>query len=156
MQAFWPRGRMRQFSSWPWQMARRWAFIPCSYRLNYSRLSQVTASGGESTPNLVFTYEKASLELPLQAKVALGPKIELEGLGGETLPGAESSLRIVLTNQGDESALDLQIQARPSAPFLMVENGQERASIAPGESAMQSLSVFTDKNAHLATMPYPA
>ena len=60
---------------------------PLQLRLNYSRLSQVTASGGESTPNFVFTYEKASLELPLQAKVVLGPKIELEGLEGETLPG---------------------------------------------------------------------
>jgi hypothetical protein len=83
----------------------------------------------------------------LQAKVVLGPKIELEELEGETLPGIESSRQLVLINRGDEPALDLQMQARPSAPFLMVENGKELSSIAPGESALQSLSVFTDENA---------
>jgi hypothetical protein len=120
---------------------------PLQLRLNYSSLSQVTASGGEKAPNFVFSYEKASIELPLQTKVVLGPKIELEELDGEILPGIESSLTPVLANLGDEPALDLQMQARPSPPFLMVENGKEQASITPGESASQSLSVFTDENA---------
>jgi uncharacterized membrane protein len=39
------------------------------------------------------------------------------------------------------------MQARPCPPFLMVENSQEQASLAPGESAQLSLSVFTDENA---------
>lgn len=120
---------------------------PLQLRLNYSRLSQVTVSGDESIPNIVFFYEKTSMELPLQAKVVLGPVIELEELEGETAPGAESSLQLFLVNRGDEPALDLQMQARPSPPFLMVENGQEQASLAPGESAPLSLSVFTDENA---------
>lgn len=120
---------------------------PMQLCLNYSRLSQVTASGGEITPNFVFTYEKASIELPMQVKVVQGPKIELEKLEGETLPGIESRLRIVFANRGDEPALDLQMQARPSPPFLMVENEEEQASLFPGESASQSLSVFTDENA---------
>ena len=117
---------------------------PLQLCLNYSRLSQVTVSGGVG---IVFTYEKASLELPLQAKVVLGPKIELEELEGETLPGIESSLKLFLANRGDEPVLDLQMQARPSPPFLMVENGQEQANLAPGEKAPLSLSVFTDEKA---------
>ncbi|MDQ1261419.1 MAG: hypothetical protein QG575_600, partial [Euryarchaeota archaeon] len=120
---------------------------PLQLCLNYSRLSQVTASGGERAPNFVFDYEKASIELPLQAKVVAGPKIEQEELVGVTLPGIESSLEIVLANRGDLPALDIQIQARPTSPFLMVENGQENASLAPGESAPLRLSVFTDENA---------
>ncbi len=115
--------------------------------LNYSRLSQVTISGGESTPNFVFAYERASMDLPLQVKVVQGPMIEQEELDGETLPGIESSLRIVLANQGDEPAMDIQMQASPTSPFLMVENGLEKASLAPGESAPLRLSVFTDENA---------
>ena len=71
----------------------------------------------------------------MQVKVVQGPKIELEELEGETLPGIESSLKIVLANRGDLPALDIQMQARPTSPFLMVENGQEKASLAPGESA---------------------
>ena len=120
---------------------------PLQLCLNYSRLSQVTASGGERAPNFVFNYEKASIELPLQAKVVLGPKVELEELKGETLPGAQSSLQLFLVNRGDEPALDLQMQGRPSPPFLMVENEEEQASLAPGEGASLSLSVFTDENA---------
>jgi hypothetical protein len=119
---------------------------PMQLCLNYSWLSQVTASGEESHPNFVFAYEKASIIVPLQAKVVVGPKIEIEELEGETLPGIGSSLTIVLANRGDEPALDLQMQARPSPPFRMVENGKERASLDPGKSAMQSLSVFTDED----------
>ncbi|MDD1750036.1 MAG: hypothetical protein LUO89_09185 [Methanothrix sp.] len=120
---------------------------PLQLFINYSWLSQVTASGEESIPDLVFTYDSVSIELPLQAEAVLGPKIELEELEGETLPGIESSLRLFLANRGDEPALDLQMQARPNPPFLMVENGNQKTSIAPGGSAMQSLSVFTDENA---------
>ncbi len=120
---------------------------PLQLCLNYSRLSQVTASGGERAPNFVFDYEKASIKLPLQVEVVLGPKIEQEDLKGETLPGAQSSLQIFLVNRGDEPALDLQMQVRPSPPFLMVENDVEQASLAPGKGASLSLSVFTDENA---------
>jgi hypothetical protein len=120
---------------------------PLQLRLNYSRLSQVTASGEESTPDFVFAYESVLIELPTQVEVVRGPKIELEELVGETLPGIESSLQLVLANQGDEPALDLQIQARPSPPFLMVENGNEQVSLAPGENGQLSLSVFTDEDA---------
>ena len=56
-------------------------------------------------------------------------------------------LKPVLANLGDEPALDIQMQARPNLPFLMVENGNEQVSLTPGESATQSLSVFTDENA---------
>jgi len=120
---------------------------PLQLCLNYSRLSQVTASGGERAPNFVFTYEKASIELPLQVEVVLGPKAELEELKGETLPGAQSSLQLFLVNRGDLPALDLQMQGRPCPPFLMVENEEEQASLAPGEKAPLSLSVFTDEKA---------
>ena len=120
---------------------------PLQLCLNYSRLSQVTASGEERAPNFVFDYEKASIKLPLQVEVVLGPKIELEELKGETLPGAQSSLQLFLVNRGDEPVLDLQIQGRPSPPFLMVENEEKQASLAPGEGASLSLSVFTAENA---------
>ncbi len=117
---------------------------PLMLRINYSWLNEVTASedGG-----IVFAHEKASIELPLQTRVVIGPSIGLEELVGETAPGAQSSLDLFLANRGDEPALDLQMQARPSPPFLMVENGQEQTNIAPGERASLSLSVFTDENA---------
>lgn len=119
---------------------------PLQLRLNYSRLSQVTALGGERAPNFVFAYERASQELPLQAKVVRGPVIELEDLKGKVAPGKESSLEVILVNRGDEPALELQMQARPSPPFLMVENGNEQPNIAPEESAELSLTVFADEN----------
>jgi hypothetical protein len=117
---------------------------PLELCINYSWLSRMTASADGA---IVFAYEKASIVLPLQIRVVLGPTIELEELEGETAPGAQSSLQLFLANRGDEPALDIQMQARPSPPFLMVENGQEQTSLAPGESAPLSLSVFTDENA---------
>jgi hypothetical protein len=119
---------------------------PLQLYLNYSRLSQVTVSGEKNIPNFVFAYERAMQELPLQVKVVQGPKIEQEELEGETLPGIESSLKIVLANRGDLPARDIQMEARPIYPFLMVENDQEKASLAPGESASLRLSIFTDEN----------
>jgi len=120
---------------------------PLQLRLNFTRLSQVIVSGAGAAPNFAFSYEMATQELPLQVKVMRGPKIEQEDLEGETLPGAESVLKIVLANRGDLPAADIQMQARPIAPFLMVLNGQQNMSLAPGESAPLSLSVFTDENA---------
>lgn len=120
---------------------------PLQLYLNYSRLSQVTISGEKNIPNFAFAYERASQELPLQVKVVQGPKIEQEELEGDTLPGIESNLKIVLANRGDLPARDIQMLARPISPFLMVENGQENVSLAPGESATLKLSVFTDENA---------
>jgi hypothetical protein len=119
---------------------------PLQLRLNYSRLSGVTASGDESLPYFVFSYETVSMDLPLQAKVVLGPKIEVEELKGEAAPGRESNLELILVNRGDEPALELQMQARPSPPFLMVENGNEQTDIAPQESAALSLTVFAEEN----------
>jgi uncharacterized membrane protein len=119
---------------------------PLQLRLNYSRLSGVTASGDESLPYFVFSYETVSMDLPMQAKVVLGPKIEVEEVKGEAAPGRESNLELILVNRGDEPALELQMQARPSPPFLMVENGNEQADIAPQESAALSLTVFADEN----------
>lgn len=120
---------------------------PMQLHLYYSRLSRVTISGTETAPNLALDYEKASQELPLQVKVIQGPKIDQEDLEGETLPGSESILKIIFANRGDLPAVDIQMQARPTAPFLMIENGQEKMRLDPGESAPLSLSVFTDENA---------
>ena len=120
---------------------------PLQLRCNYTRLSQVTVSGSEAAPNFAFSYERHSQELPLQVKVMRGPKIEQEDLEGETLPGSESILKIILANRGDLPAADIQMQALPTDPFLMVSNGQENVSLDPEESAPLSLSVFTDENA---------
>lgn len=120
---------------------------PMQLRCSYTRLSQVAVSGTEAAPNFAFSYEMACQELPLQVKVMQGPKIEQEDVEGGTLPGAESILKIVLANRGDLPAADIQMQARPTDPFLMVLNGQENVSLDPGESAPLGISVFTDENA---------
>jgi hypothetical protein len=120
---------------------------PFQLRLNYSRLSQVTASGNEGgAASFVFSYEAASIELPMQAEVVQGPRIELEEPQGRAVTGRESRLELVLANRGDEPALDVSLQARPSPPFLMVENGWEQIGIAPGESTATAITAFTDEN----------
>ncbi len=60
---------------------------PLQLRLSYSRLSQVTASGEESAPDLVFSYKEVSQEIPLPVKVVRGPGIETKELKGEAIRG---------------------------------------------------------------------
>ena len=120
---------------------------PQELRLNYSWLSEVTVSEEEGAIDFVFSYMDESISLPLQVKVMMGPRIELSSEDGSIGSGEEAVLEITLTNRGDEPARDLQVQARPTSPILMVENVNENVSISPGESIDLGFSIFTDENA---------
>ena len=120
---------------------------PLQLSLRYSKLSNLTISGEESFPDIVFTYENVSQDLSLQAKVVQGPRIELEELKGNAISGKESELEIYLVNRGDEPALDLLIETYPQPPFLSTQGANERMLIEPGGSAKANLLVYTDENA---------
>jgi len=120
---------------------------PLQLCLNYSWLSQVTVSGDENLPDVVFQYEDDAHKVPLQAKVVQGPKLQLEELKGEAFPGEESELQLLLTNRGDEPALDLQVEAYPQMPFSSVETGKEPTRIDPDDFAVMKLKVLTEDNA---------
>ncbi len=120
---------------------------PQELRLNYSWLSDVTVSEEDGTIDFIFNYMDESIGLPLPVLVMMGPRIELSGQEGSVASGEDALLVITLTNRGDETARDLQVQARPTSPFLMVENGNENISISPGESIDLGFSIFTDENA---------
>jgi hypothetical protein len=131
---------------------------PINLRCNYSRLSQVASGGDDGPPSLVFDYEKTSIEFPLKAEIAAGPRVEIEeedGWGSSVAAGEEAELELRVANQGDEPAQDLQIQFLPRSPFLMVENRWAISSIAPGERAAASLNVFTDENASYGCYALP-
>jgi len=123
---------------------------PLELRCNFSWLSEVTATGSETAPGLFFEYIAASQDLPLQVEIVTGPRVEIE-VQDEWLnyaaTGKESLLWLTLTNRGDEPALDLQLQVRPSPPILMVENGWTRVNLSPGQSTEGRLSLFADENA---------
>jgi len=120
---------------------------PLQLFLNYSWLSQVTVSGDKSLPDILFEYEEALKEVSLQAKAVQGPKIKLEDLKGEAFPGEGSELQLVLTNRGDEPALDLQVEAYPQTPFSSVEIEKEPTRIDPDGFAVVKLKILTEDNA---------
>ncbi|MGV8175446.1 MAG: hypothetical protein ACP5OU_07055 [Methanothrix sp.] len=132
---------------------------PFSVRCNYSRLSEVAASGVDGAPSLVFEYERPSVEFPLKVEIAEGPRVEIEEKevwwGGSVRAGDESGLRLWASNLGEEAAEELDIQVLPKPPFLMVENMWSASSIAPGEGATLSLNVFTDENASAGCYALP-
>ena len=128
---------------------------PLQLRLNYSRLSKVTASGADSAPDLVFSYEEVSFEIPLQVKVVRGPKIELKEVTGEATAGKEATLELAILNSGDQPANDLQVEARPLPPFLRAENEKGDVDLDPGSSYPVKLLVFTDVNATSGYSPLP-
>jgi hypothetical protein len=128
---------------------------PLQLRLSYSRLSQVTVSGNEVAPDIVFSYKEVSQEIPLQVMVVRGPRIELRELKGEAIRGRESSLEFSIANSGDESAHDLRVETRSMPPFLRVENEKGQFNLGPGGSYQVKLLVFTDENATPGYSPLP-
>jgi len=128
---------------------------PLQLRLSYSRLSEVTASGEESAPDLVFSYKEVSQEIPLPVKVVRGPRIELKELKGEAIGGKESSLELSIVNNGDEPALDLRVETRSMPPFLRVENEKGPVNLDPGGSYLVKMLVLTDENATPGYSPLP-
>ena len=128
---------------------------PLQLRLSYSRLSRVTSSGEEVSPDIVFIYEEVSQEIPLPVKVVLGPRIELKELKGVAIRGEESSLELEIVNNGDEPALDLRVETRSMPPFLRVENQKGPLNLDPGGSYQVKLLIFTDENAIPGYSPLP-
>lgn len=134
---------------------------PARLRLGYTHLERVSISGEEEAPYIIFNYEELSRELPLPLKVALGPRIEIEEMRGEAIPGERSVLEVVLANRGDESAFDLQLRTKPIPPFLKREDSpaeeepKRLASLEAGSMASISLMVFTDANATAGYAPLP-
>ena len=128
---------------------------PLQLRINYSRLSKVTAEGVDSAPDLVFSYEEVSQEIPLQVKVVRGPKIELKEVTGEATVGREANLELDILNSGDEPANDMHVEARPLPPFLRVENEKGDVDLDPGSTYLVKLLVFTDENATPGYSPLP-
>ncbi len=131
---------------------------PLLLRLNYSKLSKVTTSGEDNAPDIVFSYEEVSQDIPLQVKVVRGPKIELKEQKGDATVGREASLEIAIANNGDEPANELRVEASPRPPFLRAGNDMNEnvdVNLAPGDSYLVRLSIFTDENATQGYNPLP-
>ena len=148
---------------------------PARLRLNYSRQEGISTSGDDSAPYIIFSYEQLSKEIPLPAKVVLGPRIQIEEVKGAAVPGERSGLEVVLANNGDEPAYNLRLEAWTIPPFVQVgdeldevnktEKDNENlpaeresgvvASLKPGSATSIDLVVFTDANATLGYSPLP-
>lgn len=115
--------------------------------LSYSRLSRTEVSGDSVAPDIIFHYENATLEIPVQADLVLGPKPKLNEVSGAARPGKESELQMRFVNVGDEPVAAMQVDVRSLPPFEMAETSQEGLRLDPGGSANLKLKVLTDGNA---------
>lgn len=116
-------------------------------RIGYSRLFKAEILGDPDAPDVSFHYENATIEIPVQADVVLGPRPELEEVQGAAHPGEESEPEMRFVNRGDEPVADLQVNARPLPPFESVESSTEQFRLDPGGSVSLKLKVLTDGNA---------
>ena len=136
---------------------------PARLRLSYSRLERVSTSSEDIAPDIIFVYEDLSEELPLPVKVVLGPKIMIQEIKGAARPGEATELEVVVANEGDEAAIDLQLEARANPPFLRAgdELGNESdekpnyKDLEAGSAASFDLLVLTDGNATPGYSPLP-
>ncbi|GAB6266920.1 MAG: hypothetical protein STSR0001_23690 [Methanothrix sp.] len=136
---------------------------PTRLRLSYSRLERVSTSNEDIAPDIIFVYEDLSEELPLPVKVVLGPKIMIQEIKGAARPGEATELEVVVANEGDEAAIDLQLEARANPPFLRAgdELGNESdekpnyKDLEAGSAASFDLMVLTEGNATPGYSPLP-
>jgi len=150
---------------------------PAQLRLNYSHLERISTSGNDNAPYIIFNYEQLTKEIPLPVKVVLGPRIEIKEVKGAAIPGERSGLEVVVANEGDETAFDLQLEARAIPPFILegdewdedeaietkknnknspAERQSSRvARLEAGSVASIDLVVFTDANATPGYCPLP-
>jgi hypothetical protein len=117
---------------------------PLELHLSYSRLSEVAISGNESMPEVKFVYENAAQILPLEARAALGPRIEMAEVRGGASPGRESDLEVVLANHGDEPALEVQLVASSHWPLNVTGIEERKERLDPQASASYRLKVYAD------------
>ena len=136
---------------------------PARLRLSYSRLERVSTSSEDIAPDIIFVYEDLSEELPLPVKVVLGPKIMIQEIKGAARPGEATELEVVVANEGDEAAIDLQLEARANPPFLRAGDELENESdekpnykdLEAGSAASFDLLVLTEGNATPGYSPLP-
>jgi hypothetical protein len=128
---------------------------PLQLDLRFSRLVQVSTTGDESVPDVLFSYEEERLELPIQVDVVQGPKIETEEIKGNAALGKESEIEIILVNRGDESAVDLQMRPEARPPFDQAQAPEEKLQIEPDGRATIKLQVRLDENLATGDFPLP-
>ncbi|MDM7935662.1 MAG: hypothetical protein QUS08_09775 [Methanothrix sp.] len=115
---------------------------PLQLRLSYSYLSSV----GLETPGIAFEYRDALREIPIEARVLIGARIELEGIRGVAVAGEEAELRASFANRGESPASGLMIEAIPHPPFKSIRVEGLPESIYPGRSEEVKLSVLTEED----------
>ncbi len=117
---------------------------PLELLLSYSILSGAEATGDADLPDIAFSYRTASQTIPLDAKAALGPRIEIEEVRGSAAPGEESTLEIAFVNRGDAPAAMLEAQVVPQEPISCRSCAAKISAINPGEKFPAKFSVVVD------------
>jgi hypothetical protein len=117
---------------------------PLELHLSYSRLSEVAISGEESMPEVKFVYESAAQILHLEARAALGPRIEISEVRGKAYTGRESDLEVILANRGDEPALEVQLVASSHWPLNATGTAEEMKRLDPQTCLSYRLAVHAD------------
>jgi hypothetical protein len=117
---------------------------PLELQLSYSWLSEVQVSGEESMPDVKFVYENAAQILPLEARAALGPRIDIVDTRGVALSGRESDIEVVLANHGDEPALEVQLMPSSHWPLNVTGVEERKDRLDPQASVSYRLEAIAD------------
>jgi hypothetical protein len=125
---------------------------PLELFLSYDNLTDIAISEDQS---LIFIYENATKTMPLEAQVSFGPKISIKDVRGTIVPGKESQVKVVISNQGDEMAKDLQIEVEAREPFQNSTVSRKLGDLKPGKSvsAEINLEALTDLGEGFYALP---
>jgi hypothetical protein len=106
--------------------------------VSYSNLTDIKISESQ---DIVFVYENATKTMPIEASVALGPDIRIEGVKDRATPGKESELEIVIANTGDQLARNVEVLLEADGLFLNSTSNSELGDLRPGDSASAKIRI---------------
>ncbi|MCJ7445129.1 MAG: hypothetical protein MUO26_11510 [Methanotrichaceae archaeon] len=111
---------------------------PLELFLSYSNLTDVSISEDQS---ILFIYMNNSKTIPVEARVSLGPQISIEDVKGAVIPGQESNIEIIISNNGDKIARDLQLFIEPQNPFQNLTINSKLGDLKPEKSVSARIEI---------------
>lgn len=120
---------------------------PLELTLSYSVLSGIDATGEMSLPDLALHYREMGQAVPLEVRVALGPRIEVDGVRGNAVAGGTYDLEVDFVNRGDSKAKMLQVKLIPQEPFSCEDCAYEveAEALSPGERSTARFRIVVEE-----------
>ena len=120
---------------------------PMILEVTYERQDDVQVQGNPLYPEIRFERAEASETISIEVPVMTGPRLEVAEVKGSVSPGRSSDLELVLLNDGDVPARQVQAELLVGPPFNSTAGVAELGDIEPGDRASAEFPLAVDRMA---------